>query len=67
MMPVNLKMTCKKCKVELVRGLAILNTDTMYNDPNVRVEYTFLPENKHAKFDECWKCPKCGYSETVTI
>ena len=47
---------CKRCNVYLEIGKAI-----DFIDPSLLIEYT--PYSK-GKLIVCWKCPKCGHSET---
>jgi predicted nucleic-acid-binding Zn-ribbon protein len=52
---------CPKCNSNMSVGLALIGQE---KDPDIRVEYDFR-SNEDLELNECWKCPKCGHSETL--
>ena len=48
---------CKICKIELRIGYTI-----DYKNPKEKSSFSYFSDGKLVK---CWKCPKCGYSESI--
>ena len=53
-------MICRLCKTEMVEGKAILSG----NEGCRCFNYGHTIPAEEVKLSPCWKCPKCGHSET---
>lgn len=52
---------CPKCKLPLVEGLVLKNSRCHGDRPGI----SGVSKISDGTTESCWKCPVCGYSETV--
>lgn len=57
---------CHKCNVVMERGHAIRETFTGVPDFPGCSEVVTVSPGGPGKLVDCWKCPKCGHSISIT-